>query len=312
MVTSQKRLGDSRKGPANDPRPAPGKTIGCDICRTAAPASNLRTQLTGAQPGDCERMRHFEALAAQYPGVRVDPRAFAAFVAPLAEASPAFDADLFLAFACARGDARAIALVEETILPKVLGAVSRLDPSPAFADEVCQALRERLFVGPPPQLLGYRGTGALTSWIAVAGTRLAIDLIRQRKRRSACEAEAEEDGFELAIAPQDAERMLLRARYGGALRDSIRHAFESISSRERAVLKLHAIDGASIDAIARVYGIHRATAGRWLQSVRETLRERTLSHLARALDFATGDAGGLVHSLFSEADVSLQRHLAEG
>src|SRR5262249_39146452 len=79
---------------------------------------------------------------------------FAAYAAerlPRAGAEPKL-ADLSLACACARGDARALAVFDATVLREVPRYVAHVDASPAFADDVCQRLRERLFVANPPKI----------------------------------------------------------------------------------------------------------------------------------------------------------------
>src|SRR5438552_3823206 len=53
--------------------------------------------------------------------------------------------DLFLACACSRGDRNALTAFELRSAPEVAGYVARVDPSPVFADEVKQQLRQRLF-----------------------------------------------------------------------------------------------------------------------------------------------------------------------
>ena len=246
--------------------------------------------------------------AAAFPGVRVDREAFARFLAPL-RPSDACLPEVYLAFACSTGEPRALRYFEDLFLERVPLAVAPIDASAAFADEVTQTLRTRMLVGPPPLIAEYRGKGSLTGWVLVAAMRLAIDGVRER-RRWAGPAAPEYQVLEALVAPVDTEREVLRARHGAALRDAIRAAFDSISSRERAVLKFHALDGASIDTIAGVYSIHRATAARWIQTVKATLRERTLARLSTALALGGSEASSLLHSLFSEADVSLRRHLS--
>jgi RNA polymerase sigma-70 factor (ECF subfamily) len=249
-----------------------------------------------------------EAGASAFPGVCVDPKAFALFLAPLSP-SPVCLPEVYLAFACSTGDARALRYFEDQFLSRVRVAVAPIDASPSFADDVTQTLRARMLVGPPPQIATYQGKGSLAGWVLVAATRLAIDFVRERRRRAGASG-AEYDILESLVAPVDTEREVLRAQHGEALRDAIRAAFDSISSRERAVLKFHVLDGASIDAIARVYSIHRATAARWIQGVKATLRERTLARLASTLALGASEANSLMRTLFSEADVSIARHLA--
>src|SRR5688572_29589330 len=55
--------------------------------------------------------------------------------------------DLYLACACLHGDAEALRAFDRQFLGEISAAVRRLDPSPAFADEVRQQLAQRLLLG---------------------------------------------------------------------------------------------------------------------------------------------------------------------
>ena len=245
--------------------------------------------------------------AQAFPGVEVEPAAFARYLERLAPGAVQ-SADLFLAFACGRADPRALTYFDQQFLSKIPAAVAAVDPSRAFADEVIQTLRTRMLAGPQPQITTYRGSGSLLGWVLVTASRLAIDLFRERRKWVSL-SQSEDAVLESLAAPDDPELNLLRERHGAALRDAIRAAFESINSRERAVLKLHVIDHAGIDEVARLYGIHRATAARWIQAIKATLRERTRARLSTVLALDGSEATSLIRTLMSEADVSLQRHL---
>ncbi len=253
-------------------------------------------------------MHPLQAGAAAFPGITVEPKAFGRFLARL-NPSAATLPDVYLAFACSVGEPQALRCFDQLLIARVPIAVASIDASRSFADDVTQALRMRMLVGPPPAIAGYQGKGSLAGWVLVAATRLAIDLVRER-RRWVNDGSSEIELLETLVATGDTERELLRARHGEALREAIRAAFDSISSRERAVLKFHVLDGASIDTIAGMYSIHRATAARWIQGVNATLRERTLARLASVLALGKSEARSLLHTMFSEADVSLRRHLA--
>ncbi len=249
-----------------------------------------------------------QAGAHAFPGVQVDPNLFGRHLAQLSPNAACLP-DVYLAFACSQGDGRALQYFDDVLLARVPAAVAPIDASPHFADEVAQGLRARMLVGPTPAITTYQGKGSLAGWVLVAATRLAIDLVRER-RKWAGTTSSEYEVLESLVAPIDTERDVLRARHGEALREAIRSAFDSISSRERAVLKFHVLDGASIDTIASVYSIHRATAARWIVGVNATLRERTLARLASVLALGASEASSLLHSMFSEADVSIRRHLS--
>src|SRR5579871_4696812 len=89
-----------------------------------------------------------------WPGLDVGAEVFGRYVTervasaldPIAAMEALEAQDLYLACACAQGLAEAIGAFERSILPVVTAGVRRIDPSPAFLDEVQQQLREKLFV----------------------------------------------------------------------------------------------------------------------------------------------------------------------
>src|SRR5207245_2776368 len=77
-------------------------------------------------------------------------------------------ADLWLACACARGVPSAAEELERAFFGELDRAVASLDSSASFADDVRQAIRERLYVrasGTLPGIATYTGEGPLSGWL---------------------------------------------------------------------------------------------------------------------------------------------------
>src|SRR5262249_30744882 len=92
-------------------------------------------------------------------------------------------ADLYLAYACSIGNKSALAAFEKTFMPAVSDFVARRHAGRAFADEVRQVLRQRLFVGhagSPPKIATYTGAGPLGAWLRVTAVRTAQNLLARR------------------------------------------------------------------------------------------------------------------------------------
>ena len=85
------------------------------------------------------------------------------------------------------------------------------------------------------------------------------------------------------IADSAPEGKLDRARWLSCLEHGLAHALERLSPRERNVLRMHYGHALSIDAIGRVYGVHRATVARWLSTARESLRTGVADEPSHAL-----------------------------
>ena len=70
-----------------------------------------------------------------------------------------------------------------------------------------------------------------------------------------------------------AEVLLLRQRYGQQFVEAFWESVASLSGRERNLLRYHFLFRLSIDQIGQMYGVHRATAARWVRAVQERLSE---------------------------------------
>jgi RNA polymerase sigma-70 factor, ECF subfamily len=214
--------------------------------------------------------------------------------------------DLFLAFACVRGDARAIAHFENTVIARLDGALARVDPRPEAMDEARQRVRERLLVAEPgraPRLAEYRGEAPLWSWVKTVAVRLLIDSAREGNRSTAL-------GDEVI-----AQRLVTSGRVDmrfvqEAHRPDVTRAFEaalaSLDPKERNVLRLAHVEGQSIDRIATLYGTHRATAARWVVAAREKVAEATRAGLRTALKLESTELDSLLHALDGNLDQSLR------
>jgi RNA polymerase sigma-70 factor (ECF subfamily) len=238
---------------------------------------------------------------AAWPAVVVTDATWEAHLARL-ELPPTPHLDLYLACGCALGDAAAVAAFDASVLSQVGAFVARVDASPAFADEVRQVLRERLLVarpGQPPRIADYSGRGPLGAWVRVAAMRVAIDLRRDHDgaaRLSAAPAIARE------LSP---EAQLLRARYQTQYEEALRAALAALDAKERNLLRMSVVDGLTVDRIALVYQVHRATAARWVQAVRQKLLDTIYRRLGEELRLSPAELDSLTALVQSQLQVSL-------
>lgn len=256
------------------------------------------------------------ALAA-WPGIALD---HAAFVRHLAEQSPGGEltaehlaqlhvGDLWLAYACLRGDARAIALFDERLLHGIDAYLRRIDPSPEVADEVRQLLRVRLLVasdGRPPALAGYSGRGALGAWLRMTAVRTLYDLIRARRPDAPFDAE---DAVAALGSTRDPELSLLQRLYAREFREAIEAALAALPTKERNLLRLHFVDGMTTDAIAPLYAVDGSTVRRWIATLRKNLLKSVRATLSRKLGLGTRDIESLMAIVRSCLELSLSRYL---
>jgi RNA polymerase sigma-70 factor (ECF subfamily) len=248
---------------------------------------------------------------AAWPAVAVSDEAYVRY---LAERAPADDespldalhaADLYLACACANGDAQAIAALDRGYLPAVLGVLARSGVDRAVADEAVQRLRERLFVsaeGKPAKIGHYTGRSPLAAWLRVAATRAARDLHRGEATRAAVARDA---GPPASLSSIDPELATIQRRYGDTFNRAFRDAFETLTVEERSVLRLYFVNGLNIERIGGALGISRATVGRRMVTARERLLSETLRLLGDRLQATPTELASLLAVVRSKLDVSL-------
>lgn len=257
------------------------------------------------------RRVHAEACAA-YPGVRLGldvfvehARSVLAGVEGDPEAWIAHGPELFLTCACAQGDRRAMDTFTREVLPAAAEAVARLNGDTDFVEEVLQALRCTLFVGPEPKIASYSARGSLLGWTKVAATRHALNQLGSRARaRSRQHTLTERLTKEHAV---DGEALLTKGRYLELFQAALNRAIGELPSRERNVLRMHLVGRCNIDQIGTIYSVHRATIARWLWVTRQNLFESVRDQLrAREPDLTDEEFDSVARLVQSQLDVSLK------
>jgi RNA polymerase sigma-70 factor, ECF subfamily len=252
-------------------------------------------------------LRAVEIARRAWPGVEVDVDAFARHVAERAGAG-AQDTlhltDLYLACACAAGSAAALAAFDARYVAEVPLFLAGVETDSASIDEVRQLLRERLFVAGPertPKIFEYSGRGTLGSWLRVVTLRIAFNRRRGEKNYVPFDAEAED-----LLRAADPDLAVLRARYRDDFGRALRQSFADLAPRERLLLRMHFVDGLTLDQMGLVFQVHRATVARWLAGAREAVFERTMTALGDGLRLDAAEFASLFRAVRSDLDVSLQ------
>jgi RNA polymerase sigma-70 factor, ECF subfamily len=253
---------------------------------------------------------------AAWPGVHMDLGAFTAHLRGLlgAELTPALLSelrieDLVLAFAAAAGDDRAL-LAFQTALGEARGALARAGVSAEQAAETLQQLRCSLLTAAPgerPGVLAYSGRGRLGAWLRVIAVRTALKAAQRDERVAAVD-----DDILEAIGPgRDAELDAMRALYQGQLKQAFAAAIAELTARQRNLLRHSVIDHLSVDDLAALYRVHRATTARWLSDAREELIARTRDHMMRELKVSPDELASIFRLVHSDCDISVCRLLGE-
>ncbi|HEY0252200.1 MAG TPA: helix-turn-helix domain-containing protein, partial [Kofleriaceae bacterium] len=105
------------------------------------------------------------------------------------------------------------------------------------------------------------------------------------------------------------ELVLLRARHGAEIGNALRTALEQLDDRQRALLRYSLVSGWTVDKIGELYGVHRATAARWVAAARDALGDALRQEAAVRLAIPIDDVDSIVREVHSQIDVSLARIL---
>ena len=265
--------------------------------------------------------RELAAARAKFPDATLDDATFARSLAErlatqrdqAAALSRLRVDDLLLAQWCATGDPRAISAFErqhKSDLDAVLARFRRLAMS---ADELRQALRIKLFVGASgrlPRIGDYSGFGFLQNWLRVTALRAMVDIARGEKARQLEELLEDDQLFAVASPSSDISGRYTRAELGHAIKQAFARAVAGLAPRARNFLRHAHVDQLTLDQIAALYGIHRATVARTLGAAREELVTSTRRELGELLGLPDADLDSMVRSADSRIELSLSRVLA--
>lgn len=247
------------------------------------------------------------AAQAAWPKVTFDVKVTAAHLARLQRPLGEHLDGLALAAEALAGNRKALAELDR-LLARASGGLSRLGDA-ARLDDALALARERLLLGGSkgPRLLQYKGVSPLEPWLRTSVVRLLLNL--QRGREDAAEPKLLEAMVGVLEESRGLEAGALKRRHAPTFRKAFAEAVAKLGAKEREALHRSA-QGESIDLIGERFGVHRATAARWLADARTKLREFTLEALQDALELSAREANSLAQTLRGAAEVSLARWLA--
>jgi RNA polymerase sigma-70 factor (ECF subfamily) len=250
---------------------------------------------------------------AGHPEIDVADVAFAAHLAACGAAiDPGTQAeDLYLVCAGLGGAAAAIAKLRRIHRPVLASYLRRIDGSPAFVDEVEQQVWHALLIGGDnarPKLLSYAGQGQLAGWIGIAAQRLALTI---RRHEGAQERAHDGAAAEARLVTDDPEMSFIKASLRVKFREAMTRAMGVLEDRERMIYRLHLIDGLSLEAIAKIYGVSHSTVSRWLAKARETVIAEARRVLREEMDLSPEEFDSVAGFVVSRLDLSVSRILRQ-
>jgi RNA polymerase sigma-70 factor, ECF subfamily len=214
--------------------------------------------------------------------------------------------DLALARACAAGDPDALRRFDELLdeVGRKLGGMAQSEvmrEAKQVVRQVLVATKER-----PAAIAEYSGRGALGGWLRVA---LGRELVRLAKKGQK-EPQASPDELELlADANDDPETAYLKTHYSSEFKQAFAAALGGLDAAERRALRYSIVERLSIDDVARLDGVHRATAARQVARARERLTEETRRILRERLVVDPDELQSILRLIESQVDLSVRRLL---
>jgi len=290
---------------AQEPSPVPATSAGSAPSALLPSAAELESYLAQARASWPELSGVSDEALVVHVAERCDGRGLP---------PPQHAGDLLLALGCLHGQPLALAAFEQAHGELIARVLRHRGATSAVADDVAQSVRERLLLGlagASPQIAGYRGTGPLRSWVAIAvSTQLAMARRgEQRRREQPPTALLAADDAAADLIAGDPELGYLRDRYRVEAEQAIAQALRTLGDRERVLLRLQLGDRLTLEQLAALYGVNRATVVRWLAKARALLLDGIRRELGERTGAAAETCDSLLRLVHSQLDVSVLRHL---
>lgn len=271
-----------------------------------------------ARPAQEELHSLIERARALHPDIMVPLDRFTALLGrslpedPAAAAAPGelHVGDLYLAYAYGLGHEAARARVESEHFTRIQRRLERMRVPPAITADILQELRCRLveLSEPEPGRSTYSGRGSLGGWLFIAAIRSAERSV-ERARREVSDSSEGSDGAEPLPLRLDPETEHLVQSYKATFEEAMKQALASLSRRERNLLRFHFLERLSIDRLAEMYRVHRATAARWIVRAQQRLAEETVARFRAQIPTEEGSVPRLLHLIRSKLDLDLSAAL---
>ena len=231
--------------------------------------------------------RAYSEGQAAWPGFEVSPEAFGRRLAAVVDRLDTLPSTLealrpaeqYLVAGCLADEPAAIAALQTHALAPVPHVAARFGGA-IDADDLCQRVLTRLLArhDGEPGLAAFSGVTHLPGWVRIIALRIALDEQRSHDRR-----QRRHDALPESLPAMDPELALMRKLYAEQFSRLLDEQIAALSPRERNLLRSQVVHRMTLPAIAKLHGVHRATAARWLRDARVALLEGSASGCASKL-----------------------------
>jgi RNA polymerase sigma-70 factor len=217
--------------------------------------------------------------------------------------------DLYLAWACLHNLPGAIESFQQKLEPIIYKTLIRMKKSHNSLPDIIQLVYTKLFTfrdGKAPAIVQFCGLGKLANWIKLLAMHLAIDLQRKNNKEFA----AEDDTLDLLnVSLTDPEVDYLKKTYCLEFKQAFQTAFETLSARERNLLRHKLLDQLSFERIGAIYHVDKSTVSRWMARIKNRLHSKTKKLLLERLQVSKDELENILRLIQSRLSVSWYRIL---
>ena len=216
-----------------------------------------------------------------------------------------YEDDVAIARAALHGDEAAISALEVMVEQAGLHLV-RFRLTADESDEVLQRLRVRLLVGGEkgrPALGNYAGEGALGAFVRVVAVRITLNFLARERPNNELQLEAVPE-FVLGVGCDPAIEAL-KASCCGTVEKAIADGWGALGPEQMLLLQHYLLDALTIDDLAGLYDVHRATAARRIVSAKDRWVQNTREILKTSLTLTSTEVDSLLHLVESQVQIDL-------
>jgi RNA polymerase sigma-70 factor, ECF subfamily len=228
--------------------------------------------------------------------------------------------DLYFAIACASGDEAAWNDFMGEYRSFLEGVARKLISNETAAEEIVEVAFAELYGlrgnegRRASKFASYSGRGSLKGWLRAVLFQISIDHHRRHNRFVQPDEDMDLDRLASPAAPVSANAAdEIGDRYREATERALEQALSELEPKMKLMLSYYYYDNLTLKQIGRLFGVHEATASRWLARVQKDIRQAVEKILQRdykfntvqikeCLNFAAESEGVNVRSLLAEAE----------
>jgi RNA polymerase sigma-70 factor len=199
--------------------------------------------------------------------------------------------ELAFAIACAEGDENAWNEFMKEYRSFLQGVAHQLTRNETLAEELVEIAWSELYGlrevegKRVSKFSAYSGKGSLKGWLRAVLFQLSVDRHRRQNRYVQTEEDSDLERLASPVMPLLEKNTELSDRYQVATHKALTQAIISLDSRMKIVLNYYYYDNLTLKQIGQIFGVHEATASRWVQKIQQDIRQFVEKFLKQEYNF---------------------------